>query len=99
MSEICEVCQCDPCDCNDWGVYEFWGVVPRRGEQKRSDHNMAGSSNRSSPKPHSQMEDEKQQPQNRILFVDLYNTGTGSGSIIMYSVGRGCSSNGSENKS
>ena len=91
---ICEVCQCDPCDCFDWGEYEFWGLGPGRGKQKRPDHNMAGSSGRGTPESDSKMEDQKQQPQNRVLFADLYNTGQRSGSIIMYSVGRGCSSNG-----
>ncbi len=72
---ICEVCQCDPCDCFDWGQYEFWGVVPSRGKQKRPDHNMAGSSGRGTPESDSKMEDQKQQPKNRILFADLHNTG------------------------
>ncbi len=91
---ICEICQCDPCDCFDWGEYEFWGVVPRRGKQERAHDHMVGSSGRGTPESDSQMEDQKQQPQNRILFADLYNTGQGSGSIIMYSARRGCSSNG-----
>ena len=72
---ICEVCQCDPCDCFDWGFYEFWGVVPCRGKQERAHDHMAGSSGRRTPQFNSQMEDQKQQPQNRILFADLHNTG------------------------
>lgn len=99
MSKICEVCQCDPCDCFDWGDYEFRGVVPGRGHQKWPHHNMVSSSDWSTPKSNRKMEDAKQQPKNRILFADLYNTGKGSGSIIMYSNRGGCSSNGSENKS
>lgn len=69
--DICESCQCDPCDCFDWGDYEFWGVVSSRDNSLRENDHMASSSSGGSSESNSKMEDQRQHPQNRILSEDL----------------------------
>ena len=63
----CEVCLCDPCDCEDMGLeYELWGMGPERNEWNGEIHPLADERNRSFHQYGQQME-ERNQAQDRIF--------------------------------
>lgn len=56
---ICEICQCDPCDCWDIMGYsdEFWGMVPTGTTKTRQDNELVGQENKSTPEYPDKMEE------------------------------------------
>jgi len=98
ISDICESCLCDPCDCFDWGDYEFWGILQIRDNQIGEDNYMASSSGRSSSQLDSKMEDPGKYPQNRIFSEDLPDTSNITGEAISRDIRRGSRVNGDKFK-
>ena len=73
--ELCECCQCDPCDCH--GVNdeecEFWGMVKNGSDQVREDHGLDGQGSGCQPVPSVKMATGGH-PQDRILSEGLFCT-------------------------
>lgn len=77
--DVCECCQCDPCDCH--GVndeeYELWRVGQDPSDPGREDHVMDGSGSGCQSVPSDQVE-KWNHSQDRILSEGLCDTVQGS---------------------
>ena len=69
---ICEICQCDPCDCQDMMGYnnELWGMGTPRNEWDGQINPLAHEGNRSFHKYGEQVE-ERNQTKDRIFSEGL----------------------------
>lgn len=71
---FCEICECDPCDCEDMGLKnEFWGILQKRSQCNGKISVLAYSSNRFFSQCDSKME-KRNKAKDRIFPSGLQNT-------------------------
>lgn len=87
---MCELCECDPCDCLDLenGNCEFRRMDSIRNNEIRENYQLASWSSRSPPESNCEVEDSKQHPQDVVLFASVPDTGRITGSPDLDSLGR-----------